>query len=101
MNNSAPPGLPGLPRDSEGPVFKEPWEAKAFAMVLRLHERGLFTWTEWAETLAHEIRSAQSIGDPDSGDTYYQHWLRALETMVARQGCNVQRRTGSVSAGVG
>src|SRR5882724_13466983 len=86
MNNSAPPGLPGLPRDSEGPVFKEPWEAKAFAMVLRLHERGLFTWTEWAETLAHEIRAAQSIGDADSGDTYYQHWLRALESMVARKG---------------
>jgi nitrile hydratase accessory protein len=67
-------------------VFKEPWEAKAFAMVLRLHERGLFTWSEWAEALAHEIRTAQSTGDADSGDTYYHHWLRALESMVARKG---------------
>jgi nitrile hydratase accessory protein len=55
-------------------------------MVLRLHERGLFTWNEWAEALAHEIRAAQSTGGADSGDTYYHHWLRALESMVARKG---------------
>jgi nitrile hydratase accessory protein len=55
-------------------------------MVLRLHERGLFTWSEWAEALAHEIRAAQSTGDADSGDTYYQYWLRALESMVAHKG---------------
>jgi nitrile hydratase accessory protein len=84
--NTSPPDLPGFPRDPEGPVFNEPWEAKAFAMVLRLHERGLFTWTEWAEALAQEIRAAQSTGDADSGETYYQHWLRALEFMVARKG---------------
>jgi nitrile hydratase accessory protein len=84
--NDSPPDLPGLPRDSQGPIFKEPWEAKAFAMALRLHERGLFTWTEWAESLAHEIRAARSTGDADLGDTYYQHWLRALESMVARKG---------------
>jgi hypothetical protein len=42
-------GLPGLPHEGENPVFKAPWEARAFAMVIRLHERGLFTWTEWAE----------------------------------------------------
>jgi len=84
--NTSPPDLRGFPRDPEGPVFKEPWEAKAFAMVLELHERGLFAWTEWAEALAHEIRAAQSAGDADSGDTYYQHWLRALESMVARKG---------------
>ena len=79
-------GLRGFPHDGRGPVFKEPWEAKAFAMVLRLHEHGLFTWTEWADALSHEIRAAQSAGDADLGDTYYQHWLRALETMVARKG---------------
>ena len=40
--------VPGIPRDDDGPVFREPWEAQAFAMALALHERGLFTWTEWA-----------------------------------------------------
>jgi len=74
--------LPGLPRDSAGPVFHEPWEAQAFAMALALHERGLFTWNEWAATLAREIKAAQAAGDPDTGNTYYRHWLNALERLV-------------------
>ena len=32
--------VPGVPRDADGPVFREPWEAQAFAMTLALHERG-------------------------------------------------------------
>jgi nitrile hydratase accessory protein len=82
----SPLELPGFPRDEQGPVFREPWEAKAFAMVLRLHEHGLFSWAEWADALAHEIRAAPARGDADLGDTYYQHWLRALETIVACKG---------------
>jgi nitrile hydratase accessory protein len=77
--------LPDLPRDSAGPVFHEPWEAQAFAMALALHERGLFTWTEWAATLAQEIKSAQAAGDPDRGNTYYRHWLNALERLVTER----------------
>jgi nitrile hydratase accessory protein len=75
--------LPAIPRDADGPVFREPWEAQAFAMAVALHERGTFSWTEWAETLAGEIKAAQAAGDPDRGDTYYQHWLAALEKLVA------------------
>jgi nitrile hydratase accessory protein len=78
--------LPSLPRDEGGPVFREPWEAQAFAMTLALYRRGLFTWTEWAATLAAEIKRAQAAGDPDTGDTYYQHWLAALERLVAEKG---------------
>ena len=78
--------LPSLPRDAGGPVFREPWEAQAFAMTLALYRRGLFTWTEWAATLAEEIKRAQRAGDPDTGDTYYQHWLAALERLVAEKG---------------
>jgi nitrile hydratase accessory protein len=78
--------LADLPRDGDGPVFREPWEAQAFAMALSLHERGLFTWTEWAAALAEEIKRAQANGDPDLGDTYYQHWLAALERLVAAKG---------------
>jgi nitrile hydratase accessory protein len=76
----------GVPRDVDGPVFGEPWEAQAFAMTLALYERGLFTWPEWAATLADEIKKAQAGGDPDTGETYYQHWLNALERMVAHKG---------------
>ena len=78
--------VPGVPRDADGPVFREPWEAQAFAMALALHERGLFTWPEWAATLAAEIKRAQAAGDPDLGDTYYRHWLAALERIVTGKG---------------
>ena len=75
-----------IPRDSEGPVFREPWEAQAFAIALALHARGLFTWPEWAATLAEEITRAQAAGDPDTGETYYRHWLATLERLVAEKG---------------
>jgi nitrile hydratase accessory protein len=78
--------VPSIPRDAQGPVFREPWEAQAFAMALALHDRGLFTWSEWAATLGDEIKRAQAAGDPDTGETYYRHWLNALERMVAAKG---------------
>jgi len=78
--------VPGVPRDAEGPVFREPWEAQAFAMALALHEHGVFTWKEWAAALAAEIKRAQAAGDPDTGETYYSHWLNALEKLVAEKG---------------
>jgi nitrile hydratase accessory protein len=78
--------VPSIPCDAEGPVFREPWEAQAFAMTLALHSRGLFTWPEWADTLGAEIKRAQAAGDPDTGDTYYRHWLAALERLVTAKG---------------
>jgi nitrile hydratase accessory protein len=78
--------VPSIPCDAEGPVFREPWEAQAFAMALALHERGLFTWTEWAATLSDEIKRAQAAGDPDTGETYYRHWMAALERLIATKG---------------
>ena len=77
--------VPGIPRDEQGPVFREPWEAQAFAIALALHERGLFTWTEWAAALADEIKQAQALGDPDTGETYYRHWLATLERLVSEK----------------
>jgi nitrile hydratase accessory protein len=78
--------VPSIPCDAEGPVFREPWEAQAFAMALALHERGIFTWSEWADTLSSEIKRAQVAGDPDTGETYYRHWLAALERLIAVKG---------------
>lgn len=74
--------LPELPRDEEGPVFKAPWEAQAFAMAVMLQERGAFTWPEWVQTFSQTVREAQAAGDPDLGDTYYRHWLATLERLV-------------------
>ncbi len=78
--------LPALPRDDEGPVFAEPWQAQAFAMTLRLYEQGAFTWPEWTEALSGEIRAARDRGNPDLGDTYYEHWLAALEKLTMGKG---------------
>ena len=78
--------LPALPRDSDGPVFNQPWEAKAFALTVRLSEAGCFTWPEWVKIFSQEIKAAQERGDPDLGDTYYQHWLNALERICAAKG---------------
>ena len=78
--------VPGIPRDANGPVFRAPWEAHAFAMALGLYEKGLFVWSEWSAMLGEEIKKAQAAGDPDTGETYYHHWLATLERMVAEKG---------------
>ena len=84
---SHPPPRPSLaPSDACAPAFAEPWQAQAFAMTLQLHQRGLFSWPEWAAALAARISAAQAAGDADLGDTYYQHWLAALEDLVAAKG---------------
>jgi nitrile hydratase accessory protein len=75
--------LPLLPRDDYGPVFAEAWEAQVFAMAIELSRQGVFTWPEWAASLSAEIAAAKARGEPDHGDTYYHHWLTALEKLVA------------------
>ena len=78
---AAQPDAAGLPPDAV--LFREPWEAHAFAMVLDLHRQGLFSWPEWAHALSIQIAAAAARGDPDRGDTYYHHWIAALESLVA------------------
>ncbi|MEO7940275.1 MAG: nitrile hydratase accessory protein [Burkholderiaceae bacterium] len=74
------------PETARGGHFSEPWQAHAFAMVLLLHERGVFSWPQWADTLARCIRRAQTQGDPDDGHSYYRHWLDALEDITIAHG---------------
>jgi nitrile hydratase accessory protein len=78
-----PTALPAIPRDEDGPVFRAPWEAQAFAMVVLLHERGHFTWSDWSARLADEIAAARARGERDDGRRYYHHWLAALEKLLA------------------
>jgi nitrile hydratase accessory protein len=107
MTTSIPPeanlgALPALPRDGAEPVFKAPWEAQAFAMTLSLHARGVFTWSEWAGALASELAAAAARGAPDDGSHYYEHWLAALEKLVAAKklvrGEELERRVGEWDA---
>jgi nitrile hydratase accessory protein len=78
--------LPPLPRDEEGPVFAEPWQAQAFALAVRLSAHGYFTWKEWAAALAAELKAAAERGQPDDGSRYYVHWLAALEKLAVEKG---------------
>jgi nitrile hydratase accessory protein len=78
--------LPHLPRDQEGPVFAEPWQATAFALAVQLSADGHFTWKEWAAALADELKSAAERVQPDDGSRYYQHWLATLERLVVEKG---------------
>ena len=98
LPGDAPPAdlslLKGLPVEGDSPVFREPWEAQAFGMALALHERGLFTWDEWAQALAAQIRAAQAQGDPDLGNTYYRHWLAAIEALVSAKGASSHEELG-------
>jgi len=67
--------LPDMVLVDNEPVFNEPWEAQAFAMAIDLHQKGAFTWTEWASALSTEINGTEQR-------SYYQHWLCALESLV-------------------
>lgn len=79
MSGSDPLTLPGLPKDMDGPVFAEPWQAQAFALAIQLHDQGAFTWAEWADSLSRQLKAA---GPEDDGSRYYEHWLSALEKLT-------------------
>ena len=75
---------PGLPRSPEGaPVFAEPWHAQAFAMTVHLHARGVFSWTEWAESLSAEVHRPGRAAD---GSDYFDAWVAALVGLLERKG---------------
>lgn len=81
MNAPEALALPGLPKDVDGPVFAEPWQAQAFALAVRLHAQGAFTWPQWAAALSEAL-----AGDPDDdGSRYYHHWVAALETLATQR----------------
>ncbi len=78
--------LEALPRDADGPVFAEPWQAQAFALAVKLSAQGHFTWKEWSAALADELKAAANRGEHDDGSRYYHYWLAALERLVAAKG---------------
>ena len=85
MNDLGLAALPLLPRDSDGPVFAEPWQAQAFAVVTQLNEAGKLSWKEWAERLGSVLQEAEQRGQVDTGERYYDHWMTALERLVVEK----------------
>lgn len=100
--NPAVPGVPSpgeiplLPTgEDEQPVFANPWEAKAFALVVHLYQQGHFTWPEWAERLSAEIRAARAS---DDGRGYYLLWLSAAEKLLAERALVDRDALGALKA---
>lgn len=77
--------LPLLPRDQEGPVFVEPWQAQAFAVVAEFVESGQITLKEWADRLGVVFQEAKDSGEYNTGEHYYDYWLTALERLVVEK----------------
>ena len=86
---------PGLPKSAEGdPVFAEPWQAQAFAMTLRLHEQGVFTWGEWAEALSREVYRPGRAAD---GTDYFDCWVAALSALLSERGLASEAEQAALS----
>jgi len=98
VSHAALSAIPSIPQSDNEPVFAEPWQAEAFALALALHEAGVFSWQEWADKLASAITSAQLNGDPDNGDTYYRHWLDALEALIVAKGLSAPGQLQKLSS---
>jgi nitrile hydratase accessory protein len=77
---------PGLPRNEDGPVFAEPWQAGAFALAVVLSRQGHFSWQEWAGALAEELKMSAARGEPEDGSHYYHCWLATLERLILTKG---------------
>ncbi len=73
-------------QSSEGPGFTEPWQAETFAMTVKLYEAGHFTWKEWTRHLGAEIAASKKLSEPDTEETYYCCWLRAIEKLASQKG---------------
>jgi nitrile hydratase accessory protein len=78
------PLLLDLPRDRHGPVFREPWHAEAFALVVALNEAGHLDWSDWAAALGRALEAEPPADDAE--DAYYAAWLAALEQILDRAG---------------
>ncbi len=86
---------PDLPPGLDEPAFAEPWQAGAFALTVALHEKGLFSWGEWAQALSAEVRTPGAASD---GSDYYRHWLAALEKLLAAKGVAEAPEVDAVAA---
>lgn len=64
-------------------------------MVVALHEKGLFSWNEWAATLSAEVKQPDAAAD---GSDYYEHWLAALEKLLAARGVAQTPEVDSIAA---
>jgi nitrile hydratase accessory protein len=78
---SLPPlnGAIAPPRANGEPVFEEPWQSRAFGMVVSLHQQGAFAWDDFRDLLVSEIAAEEER-------PYYESWLAAFDRLVVAEG---------------
>ena len=86
MTNTADPALANILRDETDRAFDAPWQAQAFALVVRLSETGYFSWNEWVCVFSQEVARSPSRAGESENDTYYRQWLDALERIAVEKG---------------
>ncbi len=72
------------PPAGDTPVVTEPWQARAFAVVVQLCRDGHAEWDDFQRRLIAEIGAADAAGDAATG--YYDHWLAACEGLLVERG---------------
>ena len=73
------PDLPSIPRDGDEPVFRQPWEARIFAIIVSLHRQGAFEWKAFQALLIDEVGQTESAGEYRD---YYENWFAAAERLI-------------------
>lgn len=79
-------GMPGTDPSQMG--FEFPWEIRAFAMAVAAHKALGFDWAEFQGALIASIQEWEEASG-SAGEqpwSYYEHWVAALETVMAARG---------------
>jgi len=78
--------LPEILRDQDERAFDAPWQAQVFALVLRLHQNGSFSWEDWVRVFSKQVSVSPALPGESVNDTYYRQWTDALDAILVETG---------------
>jgi nitrile hydratase accessory protein len=81
-------------------VFEAPWQSRVFGMARALADAGAYDWNDFRARLIEEISAWDR--QPDGEYAYYDHFMRALERLLAERGlvapAELSRRVAELAA---
>lgn len=76
-------GPGAIPRNCESLLFGEPWQSRAFGMVLALAEAKHYPYEDFRQSLIRTVGTwDRSHEEDDPTWNYYEQWLAAFEKLV-------------------
>ena len=83
-----PAAGPDVPRRNGELVFEEPWQSRAFGIVVALTENRTCDYEEFRQRLIASIGQwdRDRGATPEAVYVYYERWLESLERMVTERG---------------